>query len=209
MRPALAFIAALAISRAQISLNITPIPDEATTRVLDRSLSKVLTLYLVTAENQGAESVMLMESVVLKRMQGITEPLDHQFVQMIITEGDRNSWANRGGRIIADLAKVASFLTAGGIVALGHTGLETALSVNALGPYFMTQLRGIAPPIQANYNTIAWTGPIVLHEGETAVRYVFAAKQRAKIAPGRGGSAGVNYQFTIQTEGLRKIPVAQ
>ena len=209
MKPALAFIAALAISRAQISLNITAVPDEATTRVLDRSLSKVLTLYLVTAENSGPESVMLMESVVLKRMQGITEPVDHTLVQMIISEGDRNSWANRGGRIIADLAKVASFLTAGGIVALGHTGLETALSVNALGPYFMSQLRGIAPPIQANYNTIAWTGPIVLHEGETAVRYVFAAKQRAKIAAGRGGAGAVNYQFVIQTDNLRKIPVAQ
>lgn len=209
MKPALAFIAAFAISRAQVNLSITPIPDEATTRVLDKSLSKVLTLYLVTAENQGGESVMLLESVVIKRMQGITEPVDHTLVQMLITEGDRNSWQSRGGRVIADLAKVASFLTAGGIVALGHTGLEAALSINALGPYFMSQLRGIAPPVQANYNQIAWTGPIVLHEGETAVRYVFGAKQKAKIAAGLGGTGSVNYQFVIQTEGLKRIPVVQ
>ena len=208
MKAALAFVAALAIAPAQIQLSITPVPQEATRHVLDSGLSKLLTLYLVTAENQGQESVMLMESVVIKRMQGITEPVDHTLVQMLIAEGDRNSWTNRGGRIVADLARIASFLTGGGIVALGHTGLETALSINALAPYFMQQLRGITPPIQTNYNQIAWTGPIVLHEGETAVRYVFGAQQKAKISA-HGGSGSVQYQFTIQTEGLKKIPIAQ
>jgi hypothetical protein len=209
VKPALAFIAALAISRAQIQLSITAIAPEATAKILDKSISKTLTLYLVTAENDGQEDVMLMESVVLKRMQQITEPLDHTLVQMLIAEGNRNSWQNRAGRAIADLAKIASVLTAGGIVSLGKVGLESATGAIAFGPYFMGRLQGIAPPIQSNYNMIAWTGPIILHHQETAIRYVFGANQRAKIQAGPNGSGSINYQFTIQTEGLKKIPVVQ
>lgn len=208
-RAALAAALACAPLAAQIQLSITPVSTEATARILDKSISRVLTLYLVTAENDGTEDVMLMESVVLKRMQGITEPLDHTLVQMLIAEGNRNSWQNRAGRAIGDLAKIASVLTAGGIISLGKTGLEAAAGTVAFGPYFMGRLQGISPPIQSNYNLIAWTGPMVLHHQETAVRYVFGANQKAKIAAGENGGGSVSYQFTIQTDNLKRIPVVQ
>ncbi len=146
MRYVLIFVFATG-GMAQINLTVTMVSDEIATAMLGKKIAKTVQLYLVTIENTSAEPVLLPQSAVVKRLQTTMMPVDSRIVRMMASQVDQSSWQKRVGRVISDLARLASFLAAGGMIAIGATGLQVATGVVALSPYIVQRVQGESPNI--------------------------------------------------------------
>ena len=183
----------LTLLLAQIQVSLSPVPQAVPARLLSPRVAKIAAKWTVALENDSDGPVSVSESAIIRRIPQLN-PFDHQSMALLIAEAAKNSGWARAGRISLDLTSFASFVgTAKPGLNWGQPALFGLSAVPVVSSYVITRLKGVDPPVVANFEALAWTAPITLQPGESATASVFTA------APGNPAPVS----FTIDTGNLK------
>jgi hypothetical protein len=172
-----ALFAALALAlaaHAQVQVSVSIVPHDAAKRLLNRRAANVVSPWIGTARNAGAERVLVAESAVLAQMARY-QPLDRAAMSLVIADAAQYS-------LLARLARGGQDITAlGAAVASGRSLASpwplALASVAWGGPYLVGRIRGIERPVGASFESLAAGWPLVIDPGSTAGFHVFSARR--------------------------------
>lgn len=174
----LAFAAALS---AQVQVSVSLIPNAAARRLLNRRAANVVSPWIGTARNSGADRVLLTESAVLAQMVRY-QPLDHAAMSLLIADAAQYSLLARLARGGQDLTSLGAFI-ATQKASLASPWPAVMAGVAWGGPYLVGRIKGIERPVADSFAALSAGWPLTLEPGSTVGFHVFTARQPDATAP--------------------------
>ena len=194
----LLFFPGLTAAQEFVSIGLAPFQEEDTKQMLGKRAAKLLTVWLVVAENRTQEPLMLAESAVLGRMMQYG-PLDQVAAKQIMELAAKRSTLARIGRGVMDASLLASFFGSAKVIQMGEKALIGLTGFTANAPYIVDRVKGADIPIMSNFEELCWREPLRLNPGESRIEHIFT------------GYRPQNHynSFVIETSTVQKIKVIQ
>ncbi len=171
MRLAL-FLLPLALSAQTVNISCSPMTADATKRLLSSRVSKIVTPWTVTVDNETDSAISITESAVLRLMAPLN-PYDRKSMSLLVDEGAKNSGWARTGRATGDVLTLALFLSMSKDIRWGESAPRVIAGVLAMGPYIVGRIKGAEPPVRQNFESIAWSEALALQPGESGGGRIF------------------------------------
>lgn len=180
IRSLIALAWAFATCSGQVSLSLSVVPNAAARRMLNKRAASLVSPWIGTATNNGAERVLVTESAVITAMVRY-QPFDHAAMSLLVQDASTYSLLARLGRGGQDVIALGAFIAAQ--KSWGSPWIEILTGVSWGGPYIVNRLQGVARPVGQNYETLAAGWPIQLDAGQSAVFHVFTSHWPDSAAP--------------------------
>lgn len=150
--------------------------------ILGKQVSKIASMYLCFVTNNSAESVVLGEGALLRRVPQLL-PYDNATFSLALTRVVTTSVAERIIRILADPTQLFLLFGAAKIIAMPIQVLTGLAAYNAEVPYIQQRIHGAELPIMQNYQSLVINGSLHVAAGDTVTTHVFGVPQGA-VGPG-------------------------
>lgn len=167
--------------RAQVQVALSIVQHSAASRLLNRRAASIVSPWIGTAGNSGAEQVLVSESAILARMTTY-QPIDRAGMLILIVDAAQNSRLARLGRLGGDMAAISAYEIAHRPAIQPLWG-EVLTGIGFIAPYLVQRLKGADAPVMASFETLSSGWPLSLGPGQSATFHVFTTRQADNTPP--------------------------
>ena len=184
---------------AGVDVTVSCLADMDAKQMFNGAVSKQVTICAVNLENNANEPVQVSESAVLPHITKL-RPKGHAAAALIVQKAAGSTWQQQVSNVAGDLAALLSYELATKSIAASKAIIEAATGYVALAPNITKRFTAAIPSLQAHFDAIAWSNPVMLSPSASATAYVFVGHQ---------GSAPPDITFTIPVTNLPAAKIAQ
>jgi hypothetical protein len=185
---------------AQVEIGAAPVDTKIVKSVLGRRAAKAVNAWTVVLRNTSSTTVIVSEDAVMRELLHM-QPIGGKMLEQYIRRVAGTSPLARAGRVTMDMALLASFLGAGGTIAMNDSWLAALAGFAAHAPHISERITSTDVPVLANFGELRSSWPVKLGPGQAGSSYIFTAYQKDR-------DAGTVMHFSIDTsrmEGVRYV----
>jgi len=157
-----------------IGFRISPAGAGSVPRLLNKRISGVAMMWLVSAQNSSTETINIYPSLVIGQAAHL-EPFDYPSMLLLIGDAQTYSALARAGRIGQQGVKLGPYVLARLSKYLKPTWIEAGTGFLYALPDVLAHLQQVERPVAQSFDALAWKDPIQLGPGATATTHLFTA----------------------------------